>query len=263
MSDSDETKKPADQSEPVVPSYDGDDPEFPVRKDVAGPGWTTQAGAGSGPGWGSMPTYESDSTPSGSTYGEMPIEPAVEDSAAEDIEPVDFTKRTGDAPLWPADQGEQPAEPGGGSGYSQPDYSERQPYGQPGQSHYAQQSQYGQPQYGQQAQPGWPGQQQYGQPGYGQPQYAGPPYNPYVDPSAPYGRDPATGEPLSDKQQMIAGLLQLFFGGLGAGRWYTGHTGIAVAQLLTCGGLGIWALIDAIMMLTGSVKDANGRKLRP
>ncbi len=91
-----------------------------------------------------------------------------------------------------------------------------------------------------------------------------PPPHPYgygYDPSAPYGRAP-NGEPYSEKQKLVAGLLQLFLGGVGAGRWYLGDTGIAVAQLLTCGGLGIWALIDAIMILTGNVRDKYGRPLR-
>jgi hypothetical protein len=57
------------------------------------------------------------------------------------------------------------------------------------------------------------------------------------DPAAPYGRHPITGEPYSDKQKIVAGLLQLFAGGFGAGRFYLGHNGIGVAQLLTCGGL--------------------------
>ncbi|HVF20603.1 MAG TPA: TM2 domain-containing protein [Mycobacteriales bacterium] len=98
-------------------------------------------------------------------------------------------------------------------------------------------------------------------PGYVPPPGYGPPYG-YPVPGAPYGVDPMTGVPLSDKSKVIAGVLQLVLGAVGAGRWYTGHYGIAVAQLLTCGGLGIWALIDGIMMLVGNVKDPQGRPLR-
>jgi TM2 domain-containing membrane protein YozV len=83
-----------------------------------------------------------------------------------------------------------------------------------------------------------------------------------TDPAAPYGRHPVTGEPFSDKQKIVAGLLQIFLGGFGAGRWYLGDNGIALAQLFTCGGLGVWALIDGIMMLTGNVRDTQGRPLR-
>jgi TM2 domain len=81
------------------------------------------------------------------------------------------------------------------------------------------------------------------------------------DPSAPYGRHPLTGEAYSDKSKLTAGLLELFLGGVGAGRWYLGNTGLALGQLFTCGGCGIWALIDAIQMLTGNVRDKNGRPL--
>lgn len=105
-----------------------------------------------------------------------------------------------------------------------------------------------------------------------------PPYAPYpyVDPSAPYGRDPLTGEPLSDKSKVTAGLLQLIglFGLLGMGRLYLGQTGLGVAQLLgglvitvvTCG-IGvlvpvIWGIVDAVLILSGKVRDQYGRPLR-
>jgi hypothetical protein len=117
--------------------------------------------------------------------------------------------------------------------------------------------------------PGQPytGQPGLGQPGLGQPglgqTYPGQPgFGQMTDPAAPYGRHPVTGEPYSDKQKIVAGLLQIFLGGFGAGRWYLGDNGIALAQLFTCGGLGVWALIDGIMMLTGNVRDKQGRPLR-
>ena len=130
-------------------------------------------------------------------------------------------------------------------------------------------------------QPAGYGQQPYAQqPGYGQPQPGfpyGQPFGP--DPAAPYGRDPQTGEPYSDKSKLAAGLLQIFLGGWGIGRFYLGSTSIAVTQLVLTVigivtsiiligfviliGVGIWALVDGIMILTGSVRDAQGRPLRP
>jgi len=110
-------------------------------------------------------------------------------------------------------------------------------------------------------QPGYPG-----QPGYpAQPAYAGPPGTSYGDPAAPYGYDPM-GRPYSDKQKLTAGLLQILLGGLGIGRFYTGHTGIGVAQLLvtlvTCGLGALWGVIDGILILVNGGTDAQGRPLR-
>jgi len=113
--------------------------------------------------------------------------------------------------------------------------------------------------------PGAPGTSPYG---YGTPPAGGfgaQPGMALMNPQAPYGIEPTTGLPYSDKTKMVAGLLQIFLGGFGAGRFYTGHTGIAIAQLLvswfTCVGV-FWPLIDGIMMLTGRVTDAEGRPLR-
>ena len=80
-------------------------------------------------------------------------------------------------------------------------------------------------------------------------------------PDAPYGYDPS-GRPLSDKSKVTAGILQILLGGLGIGRFYTGHTGMAIGQLVTCGGCGVWALIDGIIFLTSNDRtDSQGRIL--
>lgn len=84
-------------------------------------------------------------------------------------------------------------------------------------------------------------------------------------PPAAYGVD-AYGRPLSDKSKLTAGLLGIFLGGFGVGRFYLGYTNIGVLQLvvslLTCGMGSIWGLIDGIMILVGNVPDAQGRTLR-
>ncbi len=101
-----------------------------------------------------------------------------------------------------------------------------------------------------------------GPPGYGAPQPYPSPGNYLAAPGAPYGIEPRSGLPYSDKQKLAAGLLQFLLPGLG--RIYAGHTGIGIAQLVTaffCVG-GIWAVIDAVMILSGKVPDAEGRPLR-
>ena len=66
----------------------------------------------------------------------------------------------------------------------------------------------------------------------------------------------------SRKEWLVTVLISFFLGGLGIDRFYLGYTGLGVAKLLTCGGLGIWALIDFILILLRKVPDSDGRPLR-
>ena len=85
------------------------------------------------------------------------------------------------------------------------------------------------------------------------------------------------------------GLLQLFFGMFGVGRFYIGSSDIGTAQVLTYVvgwlifampwifgmspywmvvgwlvffGLSIWLIIDTIVIFTGKAKDSQGRAVR-
>ena len=60
------------------------------------------------------------------------------------------------------------------------------------------------------------------------------------------------------KNKTVAIILSLFLGGLGVDRFYLGYTGLGVLKLLTLGGLGVWALIDLIRIITGSLKPKDG-----
>jgi hypothetical protein len=67
----------------------------------------------------------------------------------------------------------------------------------------------------------------------------------------------------SDRYRVVAGVLQILFP-FGVGRFYTGHTGIAMAQLcLVFIGVGVvWSFIDGIVLLASGGDDADGRPLR-
>lgn len=107
-----------------------------------------------------------------------------------------------------------------------------------------------------------------------------------TDPEAPYGRDPVTGKPLSDRKATTAAALQLFLGMFGAGRFFIGSTTIAAWQLgltilgfvlaqitahydtasgfvgMLLVGVIVWGFVDAIRTLMRSIPDGQGLKLR-
>jgi len=57
-------------------------------------------------------------------------------------------------------------------------------------------------------------------------------------------------------------LLAILLGGLGIHRFYVGKIGTGILMILTLGGLGIWALIDIIMIAVGSFTDKNGLPIK-
>lgn len=86
----------------------------------------------------------------------------------------------------------------------------------------------------------------------------------YPGATTPVVRDGAPAPVVhSDKSRLAAGVLQVVLP-FGVGRFYTGHTGIAVAQLITAFmfvGV-VWSIIDGILLLVNGGDDRYGRPLR-
>ncbi len=66
---------------------------------------------------------------------------------------------------------------------------------------------------------------------------------------------------MTEKRILPAFLLCFFLGIFGAHRFYVGKIGTGILQLVTLGGLGIWALIDFIMIIVGAFTDKEGNKI--
>ena len=60
------------------------------------------------------------------------------------------------------------------------------------------------------------------------------------------------------KSKVVALILSIFLGELGIDRFYLGYIGTGILKLITCGGFGIWWLIDLIMIATGKLKPKDG-----
>jgi TM2 domain-containing membrane protein YozV len=65
----------------------------------------------------------------------------------------------------------------------------------------------------------------------------------------------------SPKSRVVALLFCLFLGVIGVHRFYVGKIGTGILMVLTLGGLGIWALIDLILIAAGSFRDKEGRRV--
>lgn len=63
------------------------------------------------------------------------------------------------------------------------------------------------------------------------------------------------------KDPTTALILSLFLGCYGIDRFYLGHTGLGVGKLLTCGGCGIWAIIDWFN-ISKATRNVNYQKLQ-
>ena len=63
------------------------------------------------------------------------------------------------------------------------------------------------------------------------------------------------------KDPTTAIILSVLTGVYGVDRFYIGDTGLGIAKLLTCGGLGIWAFVDWFLIM-GATRQKNYERLQ-
>lgn len=63
----------------------------------------------------------------------------------------------------------------------------------------------------------------------------------------------------SEKSWVTLFILYLFLGWIGVHRFYSGRVVSGVFYILTLNGIGIWAIIDFILIITKNFKDSNGK----
>ena len=68
--------------------------------------------------------------------------------------------------------------------------------------------------------------------------------------------------PISPLNRTVTLLLAIFFGYIGVHRFYAGKLWTGILMILTAGGLGIWWLIDVIVIAFGSFRDKSTLLIR-
>ena len=66
----------------------------------------------------------------------------------------------------------------------------------------------------------------------------------------------------NEKDWLVALLLCLFLGGIGAHRFYAGKVGSGILYILTAGVFGIGVLVDLIKIITGKFTDKDGNPIQ-
>jgi len=62
------------------------------------------------------------------------------------------------------------------------------------------------------------------------------------------------------KDPVITLVISIVGGSVGIDRFFLGDTGLGIAKLLTCGGLGVWTIVDWFLIM-GRAREVNMQRL--
>jgi TM2 domain-containing membrane protein YozV len=63
------------------------------------------------------------------------------------------------------------------------------------------------------------------------------------------------------KDPVITLVISIVGGSIGIDRFFIGDTGLGIAKLLTCGGLGVWTIVDWFLIM-GRTREVNTQRLQ-